>query len=88
MPRMRIVLASGLLLTLVPVLGSPAHRVQAAPGIGIAQTDFSQVTPANAMFFAALQATTADQQPNLATLTTEDHVTAGLPGTHAGGHGR
>jgi hypothetical protein len=78
MLRIRVLLAGGLLLTLLPVLGSPSHPAEAATGIGIAQTDFTKVAPASASVFAALQATTADQQPNLKTLSTAIGTQAGL----------
>jgi hypothetical protein len=68
--RLRMLLAGGLLLTLLPAIGASSHHSYAATGIGTAQTDFAQVTPADATLFAAVQATASDQQANLSALAT------------------
>jgi Protein of unknown function (DUF3352) len=78
MLRMRVLLASGLLLTLLPAFGTSSQHVHAASGIGTAQTDFTHVTPASATLFAAFQPTAADQQPNLNSLETAITSQAGF----------
>ena len=67
MGRARALLAAGLLLTVAPVWRAsvPAH---AAGGFGIAASDFTKSTPANAVVFASVQATAADQMTNLSAL--------------------
>jgi Protein of unknown function (DUF3352) len=76
--RIRVLVAGGLLLTLLPALGAASPRVHAASGIGTAQTDFTRVTPASATLFAAFQPTAADQQPNLNALETAITSLAGF----------
>ncbi len=67
MRRTRALLVAGMLLTLAPVLQA-THSAHAAGGFGIAASDFSATTPANAVLFASVQATAADQTTNLSTL--------------------
>ncbi|HEY8284551.1 MAG TPA: DUF3352 domain-containing protein [Chloroflexota bacterium] len=68
MGRSRIVVTAGLLLALLPTWGAALQPARAAGGIGIAQSDFAALTPANAVAFAAVQATAADQNTNLMSL--------------------
>ncbi len=68
MRRARVLLATWLFLTLLPAFGAATHNVRAASRIGSAQTDFTRVTPANAMLFATMQATAGDQLGNLSTI--------------------
>src|SRR5579885_3065116 len=62
--RVRASLAALLALTLAPTL--TATPVAHAGGhIGTALTDFTQVTPANALVYVAIQSTNPDQPANL-----------------------
>ncbi len=69
MGRARALLVAGMLLTLTPVWQA-AHSAHAAGGFGIAVSDFTTTTPANAVLFASIQATAADQATNLSALET------------------
>ncbi|HVC82337.1 MAG TPA: DUF3352 domain-containing protein [Chloroflexota bacterium] len=68
MRRPRILVAAGLVLALTPTWGAAVYQARAAGGNGIAQSDFAAMTPANATLFTAVQATAADQNPNLTAL--------------------
>jgi len=81
--------AAGLVLALTPTWGAAVYQARAAGGIGIARNDFAAITPANTILFTAVQATSADQNPNLAAL---EHAVLGkvnlssLYGGQAGGN--
>lgn len=65
MSRVRALMAACMVATLVPSLISAPHAAHAGGGIGIAATDFAQVTPDTAIVYAAIQSTSADQPINL-----------------------
>jgi hypothetical protein len=69
MGRARALLVAGILLTLTPVWQA-THAARAAGGFGIAASDFTKTIPANAVLFASVQATAADQATNISTLET------------------
>ncbi|MGH2347260.1 MAG: DUF3352 domain-containing protein, partial [Chloroflexota bacterium] len=68
MGRVRTLLAAGLLLTLAPAWEATLPTAHAASGFGIAASDFTKVTPGDAVLFASIQATTADQSTNFSAL--------------------
>jgi hypothetical protein len=94
--RARVSLAILLALTLAPTLTS-APIARAGGQIGTALTDFTQVTPATAMVYVAIQNTKPDQprnlrrlgqdfkeQPGFAALERQFLKSAGLSGSSAG----
>jgi hypothetical protein len=64
----RIFLASIAILSIVPSLISAPLPAHAGGFVGTAQTDFTQVTPANAILYNVLQQTASNQGPNLKAL--------------------
>jgi len=61
-------LVAALLLTLAPAWKATLPTAHAAGGFGIATSDFTKVTPADAQWFTSIQATTADQASNFSSL--------------------
>jgi|GEM_PF-1177476 len=69
MRRVRTVLACIAVLSLVPAAVSTPQLARAGGNSGVALTDFTQVTPANVIFYATVQSTSAQQATSLQALS-------------------